>query len=107
MLMYVTAFGKNPFEGAGSDEPSNDKHKDATFLRNARGLISFANMAGRSDGLQSMLSGLTAKEPRQRFSSAKAFNHSWFSDNDVSKVSWDAFEMAASKQTVVRRSCFF
>lgn len=91
MTLYTIVFGKNPFL---------DTTLDSTYLRNARGLISFANMGGRSDELQSLLSGLCAKDPRERYSSPEALAHPWFSveregEGNPSKVAWAAFERAA------------
>jgi serine/threonine protein kinase len=70
MTLYGALFGSNPFEDA-TDE--------LTFIRNGRCLISFANMGGRSEELQSMLEGLCTKNPQARFTSEKALAHPWFS----------------------------
>jgi hypothetical protein len=98
MLVYATAFGHNPFG-------ENAKNKTYLYRRNARGLLPLANMAGRSDELQSLLSGLCAKDPRQRLSSSETLLHPWF-DSDrggssaddghkATTVEWAAFEAAA------------
>jgi serine/threonine protein kinase len=96
MLVYATAFGDNPFA---------DKSLDRMYRRNARGLLPLANMAGRSDELQSLLSGLCAKDPRRRLSGSETLLHPWF-DSDrggsssdggrkATTVEWAAFKAAA------------
>jgi serine/threonine protein kinase len=96
MLIYSTAFGNNPFCATTLD---------STYRRNARCLLSFSNMGGRSDELQSLLFGLCAKSPRERFSSSEALAHPWFSSkrgvassNDKhanAAVAWAVFVAAA------------
>jgi serine/threonine protein kinase len=96
MLIYSTAFGDNPFYSTTLD---------STYRRNARCLLSFSQMGGRSDALQSLLSGLCAKNPRERLSSSEALAHPWFSskrglagskdDQENTAVPWTVFVGAA------------
>jgi hypothetical protein len=96
MMIYTAVFGKNPFF---------DATVHSTYQRNARGLLPLANMGGRSDELQTLLSGLCTKDTRRRYSSSEALAHPWFSSNRevsssadgrrVSKVTWAALERAA------------
>jgi serine/threonine protein kinase len=96
MMVYTILFGKNPFV---------DVDEESTYRRNARGLLSFAKMGGRSDELQSLLAGLCAKNPRHRYSSSDAYAHEWFSSDPgvpgledelgTAKVTWAAFKRAA------------
>jgi serine/threonine protein kinase len=69
MTIYGAIFGRNPFE---------DETEKLTFLRNARCLISFADMRGRSEELRTLLEGLCAKNPEARYTSSEAFAHPWF-----------------------------
>jgi serine/threonine protein kinase len=108
IMIYAAIFGRNPF-GDGTQE--------LTYQRNARGLVSLANFNGRSESLRYLLSGLCAKDPRDRFSSSEAFAHPWFSPDrrtscskderkTFAPVRWDAFVRAAdglrmSSQTAV------
>jgi serine/threonine protein kinase len=95
MLVYVALFGNNPF---------SDATIDATYQRNARCVLSFTNMGGRSDELKSLLSGICAKSPRMRYSSSEILAHPWlsadlgvpFSGEEVktTTVTWAAFEQA-------------
>jgi serine/threonine protein kinase len=94
MLIYSTAFGNNPFFATTLD---------STYRRNARCLLSFSNMDGRSGELQSLLIGLCAKDPHHRFSSSEALAHPWFSssrgftndEREDAAVAWAAFVAAA------------
>jgi serine/threonine protein kinase len=96
MLIYTAVFGNNPLL---------DRTLNATYQRNARALIPLADMAGRSDELQSLLLGLCAKNIHQRFSSSEALAAPWFStargvpcssgECKYPKVAWAAFEAAA------------
>jgi serine/threonine protein kinase len=96
MLIYSTAFGNNPFCATTLD---------STYRRNSRCLLSFSNMGGRSDELQSLLRGLCAKDPHDRFSSSEARAHPWFSSSrgvartndgrEDAAVAWAAFVAAA------------
>jgi serine/threonine protein kinase len=97
ITIYAAIFGRNPL-GDGTQE--------LTYQRNARGLVSLTNLNDSSDKLQSLLSGLCTKDPRERFSSSEAFAHPWFSpDRGTSRskdeykisalVSWEAFVQAA------------
>jgi serine/threonine protein kinase len=70
ITVYATVFGKNPFI---------DKTPHLTHVRNARCLLPLSNMGGRSYDLQSLLHGLCAKNPCQRYSSSDAFADPWFS----------------------------
>jgi serine/threonine protein kinase len=84
IMIYAAVFGKNPFVDA------NDPTEGTTRLRNARGLVSLANMGGRSDELQSLLSGLCRKDIRERLSSSEAFVHPWLSFHRGGSRSRDA-----------------
>jgi calcium/calmodulin-dependent protein kinase I len=97
MLLYVTAFGNNPFF---------DASPALTYKRNSRGLLSLTDMGGRSDPFKSLLSGLCATNPRRRLSSKEARADPWFSsdgsgascsdgERKCAKVAWNAFELAA------------
>jgi serine/threonine protein kinase len=96
ITMYATIFGRNPFW---------DTTQELTYQRNARGLVSFANLCGISEELRSLLRGLCAKDPRERKSSTDALAHPWFSPNHgmcskgerktSSNVTWEAFVEAA------------
>jgi serine/threonine protein kinase len=87
MTIYAVAFGRNPFV---------DETEQLTVQRNARCLLSFAKMDGRSEELASLLSGLCAKSPRQRCSTSEALAHPWFaSESRERKVTWAAFVRAA------------
>jgi hypothetical protein len=97
VLIYTAVFGQTPFVDTSS--------LSATYRRNAHGLLPLANMEGRSVELQSLLSGLCAKDPRQRVSSKEALAHPWLdsdrggscagSERKYSSVEWTAFEEAA------------
>jgi serine/threonine protein kinase len=69
MTLYGAVFGNNPFE---------DETDELTFQRNARCLISFANMGDRSVELRTLLEGLCASNPRNRLTSTAALAHPWF-----------------------------
>jgi serine/threonine protein kinase len=93
IMIYTAVFGRNPFV-------DTDATEHASRVRNARGLVSFANMGGRSKALQSLLSGLCAKDRRQRYSSSEALAHPWFSSDrgdgcKLGDVTWAAFVQAA------------
>jgi serine/threonine protein kinase len=101
MLMYTIVFGKNPFRDSGASNSAS-----AMCRRNSRGLASSPDMDGRSDKLQSLLSGLCANDSSQRLSSSDALAHPWFSDHGVScengelksrKLAWADFDGATSK----------
>jgi len=95
MTVYATVFGENPFI---------DTTLHSTYLRNSRCLLSLSNMGGRSNDLQSLLHGLCAKNPRQRYSSAEALAEPWFSS--ASKVPWAAFERASYGRTMDAQATF-
>ena len=95
MMVYATVFGENPFI---------DTTLHSTYLRNSRCLLSLSNMGGRSNDLQSLLHGLCAKNPRQRYSSAEALAEPWFSS--ASKVPWAAFERASYGRTMDAQATF-
>jgi serine/threonine protein kinase len=87
MILYASTMGENPFFSA------YDTSGTQTFRRNARSLVPLAKMAGRSDELRSLLSGLCAKTPRRRLSISEARAHPWFfADGGV--VPWTALEAA-------------
>jgi serine/threonine protein kinase len=97
ITMYATLFGRNPFW---------DSTQELTYQRNARALVSFANLCGISEELRSLLRGLCAKDPRERNSSSDALAHPWFSPHrgsssskgackTSSNVTWEAFVEAA------------
>jgi serine/threonine protein kinase len=103
MLAYFIVFAKNPYTKSGA---SNSR--SALLRRNARGLQSLPDMDGRSDKFESLLSGICANHPLQRFSSSEALAHPWFSDHGVSirrgeltygKLAWDDFEGAALRSS--------
>jgi serine/threonine protein kinase len=98
MLLYTTATGSNPLL---------DESLDLTYRRNARGLLSLANMKDHSDQLKTLLSCVCAKDPRRRYLSSEALAHPWFSsyqelsysngEGKYAKVTWAAFEDASHK----------
>jgi hypothetical protein len=98
MMIYTTTFGSNPFLG-----PSGQ----SSYERNALARVSLANMGGRSDELQSLLSSLCAKNPRRRISSAGALLHPWFSRNDGSSRAEDERETSTVRWTAFVRSAHF
>jgi serine/threonine protein kinase len=96
LVAYTSLNGSNPFSAS---------NLDATYRRNARGLLSSASTTGLSDELQSFLAGLCAKNPRERCSSSEAAAHPWFSADrrassssdgpQTAALAWAAFERAA------------
>jgi serine/threonine protein kinase len=100
MVAYTSLTGSNPFSAA---------NLDATYRRNARGLLSSTSTTGLSHELQSLLSGLCAKHPRERWSSSEAAAHPWFSADcrgssssdglQKAKVTWAEFERTAYAQS--------
>jgi serine/threonine protein kinase len=89
MIIYTAVAGKNPFVRDSLD---------ATYRRNARGLLPFGNGDAQifSPELQGFLCMLCAVEPATRFWSSEAADHPWFSAartaaNDP-KVTWASFE---------------
>ena len=73
MTIYAAVFGRNPFV---------DETEQLTVQRNARCLLSFEKIDGRSEELASLLSGLCAKSPRQRCSTSEALAHPWFASEN-------------------------
>jgi serine/threonine protein kinase len=82
MLMYTTAVGYNPF----CEDTESSISYALALKRNTRGLLSIENMAGPSDELKSLLSGLCASDPRLRLASSEALSHPWLSDHGVSRT---------------------